>query len=55
MLQYLENLAKNRKMKYLTINVMPKNKAAKELYKKLCFQKVKTSNDKWEKMEKIIT
>ena len=29
MLQYLENLAKNRKMKYLTINVMPKNKSAK--------------------------
>jgi len=55
MLQYLENLAKNRRMKYLTINVMPKNKAAKALYEKLGFQKVKTSNDKWEKMEKIIT
>ena len=54
MLQYLENLAKNEKMKYLTINVMPKNKAAKALYEKLGFQKVKTSNDKWEKMEKII-
>ena len=55
MLQYLENLAKNRKMKYLTINVMPKNKSAKALYEKLGFQKVKTSDDKWEKMEKIIT
>ena len=55
MLQYLENLAKNRRMKYLTINVMPKNKSAKELYEKLGFQKVKSSNDKWEKMEKIIT
>tara|TARA_B000000475_G_scaffold33084_1_gene24969 strand:- start:141 stop:620 length:480 start_codon:yes stop_codon:yes gene_type:complete len=55
MLQYLENLAKNRKMKYLTINVMPKNKSAKALYEKLGFQKVKSSNDKWEKMEKIIT
>ena len=54
MLQYLENLAKNRKMKYLTINVMPKNKAAKALYQKLGFQEVKTSNDKWKKMEKII-
>ena len=46
---------KNERMKYLTINVMTKNKAAKVLYEKLCFQKVKTSNDKWEKMEKIIT
>ena len=55
MLQYLENLAKNRRMKFLTINVMPKNKSAKELYEKLGFQKVKSSNDKWEKMEKIIT
>ena len=55
MLQYLENLAKNRKMKYLTINVMPKNKSAKALYEKLGFQKVKASDDKWEKMEKIIT
>ena len=55
MLQYLESLAKNRKMKYLTINVMPKNKSAKALYEKLGFQKVKTSDDKWEKMEKIIT
>jgi len=55
MLQYLENLAKNRRMKYLTINVMPKNKSAKALYEKLGFQKVKSSNDKWEKMEKIIT
>jgi len=55
MLQYLEKLAKNERMKYLTINVMPKNKAAKALYEKLGFQKVKTSNDKWEKMEKIIT
>ena len=55
MLQYLENLAKNRRMKYLTINVMPKNKSAKGLYEKLGFQKVKSSNDKWEKMEKIIT
>ena len=55
MLQYLENLAKNRKMKYLTINVMPKNKSAKALCEKLGFQKVKTSDDKWEKMEKIIT
>ncbi len=54
MLEYLEKLAKNERMKYLTINVMPKNEAAKELYEKLCFQKVKTSNDKWEKMEKII-
>ena len=54
MLQYLENLAKNEKMKYLTINVMHKNKAARVLYEKLGFQKVKTSNDKWEKMEKII-
>ncbi|MFL3024527.1 MAG: GNAT family N-acetyltransferase [Candidatus Neomarinimicrobiota bacterium] len=55
MLQYLENLAKNKKMKYLTINVMPKNNAAKSLYKKLGFQKVYTSSNKWEKMEKIIT
>ena len=55
MLQYLENLAKNRRMKFLTINVVPKNKSAKELYEKLGFQKVKSSNDKWEKMEKIIT
>ena len=55
MLQYLENLAKNRRMKFLTINVMPKNKSAKALYEKLGFQKVKSSNDKWEKMEKIIT
>ena len=55
MLQYLKKLAKNEKMKYLTKNVMPKNKASKVLYEKLCFQKVKTSNDKWEKMEKKIT
>ena len=55
MLQYLESLAKNRRIKYLTINVMPKNKSAKALYEKLGFQKVKSSNDKWEKMEKIIT
>ena len=54
MLQYLQDLAKNESMNSLTINVMPKNIAAKALYEKLGFQKVKATNEKWEKMEKII-
>ena len=53
-IQYLEYLAKNKKMRSLTINVMPKNKAAKALYEKVGFQKVKTNKQKWEKMEKLI-
>ena len=54
MLQHLEDLAKNKKMKYLTINVTPKNKAVKSLYEKLGFHLVKTTKEKWEKMEKLI-
>ena len=53
-LKYLEYLAKNEKMKSLTINVMPKNKTAKVLYEKVGFQKVKINKGKWEKMEKLI-
>ena len=54
MLQHLEDLAKNKKMKYLTINVTPKNKAVKSLYEKLGFHLVKKTKEKWEKMEKLI-
>tara|TARA_B110000196_G_C21057326_1_gene620529 strand:+ start:58 stop:537 length:480 start_codon:yes stop_codon:yes gene_type:complete len=54
MLQHLEDLAKNKKMKYLTINVTPKNKAVKSLYEKLGFHLVKKTKEKWQKMEKLI-
>ena len=54
MLQHLEDLAKNKKMEYLTINVTPKNKAVKSLYEKLGFHLVKKTKEKWEKMEKLI-
>ena len=54
MLQHLEDLAKNKKMEYLTINVTPKNKAVKSLYEKLGFHLVKTTKEKWQKMEKLI-
>ena len=54
MLQHLEDLAKNKKMEYLTINVTPKNKAVKSLYEKLGFDLVKTTKEKWQKMEKLI-
>ena len=54
MLQHLEDLAKNKKMEYLTINVTPKNKAVKSLYEKLGFHLVKKTKEKWQKMEKLI-
>ena len=38
MLQYLELLARDKKMKMLTLRVMPKNVPAKKLYQKMGFE-----------------
>ena len=38
MLQHLESLARDKKMKILTLRVMPKNEPAKYLYEKMGFE-----------------
>ena len=38
MLQYLESLARDKKMRILTLRVMPKNVPAKNLYVKMGFE-----------------
>ena len=41
-IQYLEKVANNKKMKILTIRIMPNNEPAKSLFKKLDFSKKPT-------------
>ena len=44
-IQYLETLARERKMKILTLSVMPRNKPAIKLYKKLGFEQKLIKDD----------
>ena len=44
-IQYLETLARERKMKILTLRVMPKNKPAIKLYEKIGFKEKSIKNE----------
>ena len=54
MLKYLESIAKKEKMKKITINVMPKNIPAAQLYEKLGFQKKKSNGLQWFQFQKSL-
>lgn len=55
MLQYLEALAKDDNMTTISINVMPKNKPALKLYKKMGFKEIKSNKRQdWLKLQKLL-
>ena len=53
-LKHLETIAKNAKMEKITVNVMPKNLPAIQLYKKLGFQKIKSNEFQWMQFQKSL-
>ena len=54
MLQYLEALAKDDKMTTITINVMPKNKPALKLYKRMGFKELKSNGKQGLQLQKSL-
>ena len=54
MVRQLESLGRSKKMKVMTLRVMPKNKPAIKLYEKLGFEKTGSSKRKSLLFEKIL-
>ena len=54
MVRHLESLGRSKKMKVMTLRVMPKNKPAIKLYEKLGFEKTGSSKRKSLLFEKIL-
>ena len=53
-LKHLVTIAKNEKMKKITVNVMPKNFPAIKLYKKFGFQELKSNELQWLQFQKLL-